>query len=129
MERFLQTHDPSCWGTVLDFLQLFQKYSSSQGVLKNLIHKYGACKRIQAKEISREERARRGEVPAPVREVIPTDPLGKCPRCNDWIAGLRLPGCEARKTGRLYYKECRKCTYYSEIFKRKGQLVEIEGGE
>ena len=43
--------------------------------------------------------------------------IGFCPSCNSQLVGTPLKGCETKKTGRYFYKECSSCSYYAEIFK------------
>jgi hypothetical protein len=54
--------------------------------------------------------------------------IGKCPKCTSDMTGFPYPGCEVKKTGRYFYKECTACTYYVEIFKRGNKFTEMEGG-
>ena len=67
--------------------------------------------------------------PPPIKDNIPQMPVGLCPRCDKVVKGYPMPGCESKKTGRIFYKECTSCSYYSEIFqKRKNRYTEVEGG-
>lgn len=53
--------------------------------------------------------------------------IGSCPKCGDELRGMSLRGCEQSKTGRHFYKECRSCGYYSEVFKKRKRFIEVEG--
>lgn len=80
--------------------------------------------RVEAKKTGTEETPE-VEVQEPPELTV----IGLCPKCGSPLGGYPLPGCESSKTGRVFYKECRGCTYYSELYKRRNNYIEIEGGE
>lgn len=78
--------------------------------------------------------------PPPQRERQELPPMttvvGFCPRCGEKVVGMPITGCSKKEArGRTFYKECAKCTYYSEIFyrappgTRRKKFMEVEGGE
>jgi hypothetical protein len=54
--------------------------------------------------------------------------IGFCPKCGGNLRGEPTPGCEQKKSGRMFYKECQTCTYYAEVWKKKNKYHETEGG-
>jgi hypothetical protein len=54
--------------------------------------------------------------------------IGFCPKCGSNLMGVPIPNCETEKSGRVFYKECSACSYYSEIFLRRNKHYEMEGG-
>jgi len=62
-----------------------------------------------------------------LRERAQGTPIGIC-SCGGLIVGAQLPGCESRDTGRIFYKECSSCSYYSELFHDGDKYREVEGG-
>lgn len=70
--------------------------------------------------------------------VIPPEPdpkvgpiIGKCPRCGSDVRGTITKSCK-KNAGTFgvstFYKECTACSYYSEIFEKRGKHTEVEGG-
>ena len=70
------------------------------------------------------------------REVVDYDALdrapvtivGICPRCDGTVRGTTIASCETKLSGRVFYKECEDCIYYSETFKIDNKYREVEGG-
>jgi hypothetical protein len=50
--------------------------------------------------------------------------VGICPLCGKAKKGRPLPGCETRKSGRVWYEECTICPYYMELIKTKSGYTE-----
>jgi hypothetical protein len=72
-----------------------------------------------------------GKPSPPKREPEPHKMLtvvGFCPQCKSVVKGEPMPGCESKSSGRVFYKECTACKYYSEIFKKRNKHYEVEGG-
>lgn len=70
------------------------------------------------------DQERRGLAPS---EPRPLTPMGIC-KCGGVLTGEPVPGCETKLNGRVFYKECDTCSYYSELFKIDNIFKEIEGG-
>lgn len=54
--------------------------------------------------------------------------VGMCPRCSNIVRGMPLPSCESKKSGRVFYKECAGCSYYSEVIMDRTMYKELEEG-
>lgn len=91
----------------------------------------GARRRSEQLAARRRKRPLESELDRMSREVPgeprPMAPVGVC-SCGGLVTGEPLPGCEVRLTGRVFYRECSSCTYYSELFKVDKEYKEIEGG-
>lgn len=57
-----------------------------------------------------------------------TTVVGICKRCGSELVGFPIPRCERKKSGRIFYKECSQCSYYSEIIRKGENFKEVEGG-
>jgi hypothetical protein len=71
------------------------------------------------------------KAPCGVTEPHPMPIVGICPLCGEAVTGEVQPSCEQSNTGRLFYKECSVCPYYSELFKkriRSKDYLREEGG-
>jgi len=93
---------------------------------KDCISVFSGFKKIIERAATRteHERAIADAEPPPPRTVI-----GVCKRCEGTLVGEPAPPCETAESKRVYYKECRRCTYYSEVFKiGKNNYKEVEGG-
>lgn len=57
---------------------------------------------------------------------------GMCKRCGGTLVGISPRGCEKAKKQSVFYKECRTCTYYAQVWKNKVRekvtYFETEGG-
>lgn len=128
LELYIESHDPKCIGTVLTFLQLFQWDRKAEKALKFLIDKHRLnpfVPAVRAKKWGKEDYHPEQEPGKRQVNYI----VGICPRCGSPVHGEGLPRCELQKSGRVFYKECLTCTYYSELFRRGNEYIEIEGGE
>jgi hypothetical protein len=123
IELYLMSHDPKCFHTVLQFLELFQWDKRAEAALRYLVDvKFKIGHTVQA----RTTQLRRKRVPIP--EIPPLGLMvGICPKCGEALMGESMPACETRESGRLFLKVCASCTYYSELFRKSGGLTEIEG--
>ncbi|MHA2376676.1 MAG: hypothetical protein ACXAB9_10955, partial [Candidatus Thorarchaeota archaeon] len=60
----------------------------------------------------------------PIYSEMPMPIVGICPLCGKAKRGRPLPGCETRKSGRVWYEECSICPYYMELMKTKSGYTE-----
>lgn len=141
--RYTRSHNRQVIDGTIQFLQAFGCCGELLEVLARLDNERLDKQRIAAEEKTLEkwDEARRLEEESGCKEKkekkvrqIPqekrslTTVVGFCPRCKSHLLGEPLPGCETTKSGRVFYKECSACTYYSEIFKKRNKYLEVEGG-
>jgi transcription elongation factor Elf1 len=74
--------------------------------------------------------------PKPQKKIVeppaPTEMVGICPKCSGTLVGASTPSCSKTKKNAIYYKECKTCTFYMQMWSRKVRekttYFETEGG-
>jgi hypothetical protein len=129
IELYVQSMDGRCLGTVVNFLDWFKWDDRVKKALQFLIQKHSYHEHTVVSKERLVDPAPDMK-PEPIEE--PCEPnviVGVCPKCGDRLRGAPLRSCETAATGRVFYKVCSGCTYYSELFKnlKTNELREIEG--
>jgi len=120
LQLYIRGQNTICLPTVLDFLDALNLADNVQRVLyyEIITNKIGQKARPVVTPKWKSKKLKQGPPPQLV---------GICPRCGGYLLGGATPNCESAKTGRLYYKICADCPYYSELFMKNDKLEEIEG--
>jgi len=118
---------------IQQFLEWFEVDRKLERIVWASLKKKELQRKKQAEKLTRRRRTGEfGYYVLPKDKGVPTEPspltvIGSC-KCGGLMTGEPLPGCETKLTGRVFYKECDSCSYYSELFKKGNIYEEIEGG-
>ncbi len=108
LERFAASHHATCLHSVIQFLEIFEWDSKIEAELREIVNKMGIP--IDVPGGGRAEPHQRELLMITLKDRT-------CPECDHEIKAARIPSCEKARTGRVWYEECTKCTYYKEEFK------------
>ena len=134
VQLFIGAFHPQCTYAIQQFLEWFSIDRKLERIVWSTIKRREVVTRRHSEQgvARRRKGPLESELDRQAREVSreprPMAPIGIC-NCGGLITGEPLPGCEARLSGRVFYRECNSCTYYSELFKIDKKYKEIEGGE
>lgn len=137
--KYARAHTWSCLHVVHQFLRMFDWNKEAEDTFQKLLY----CKEQRAfldaerkggdAAEAHRRRVKNIDMEAYKRTHRSQDEriaiVGPCPRCDGWLRGMLMPRCDSKLSNRHFYKECLKCTYYSEIFLKKNIYTEIEGGD
>lgn len=51
-----------------------------------------------------------------------------CPKCGDPVYGVPQRSCKKRKHEPVFYKECKTCSWWAEVWRHGNKFEEVEGG-
>lgn len=144
VSTYAESFSDEAVSSVMQFLEVFSEDRSEElfNKIRDVVHERRERLRITAeannkrrkelleKQIGEYEMKERmakedGKFPG---EPSPMPVIGFCPKCGRKLLGMFISDCETRKSGRVFYKQCSSCSYYSELFKRRNKHVEVEGG-
>lgn len=57
-----------------------------------------------------------------------TQVIGFCPKCGDPTYGEPQRQCKKRKHEPVFYKECKTCSWWAEVWRHGNKFEEVEGG-
>jgi hypothetical protein len=137
--RYLKSFDLGSLHSVLQWLEVFKWDSDAEEIIREFLSDKvmpvgigekardfkpgGKCNKGKGTKGKGTKDDSRENDPHPLRTVI-----GLCPKCGAVMRGEPLLPCSKEKKKRVFYRECSSCTYYAEIFERRGKHYEIEGG-
>lgn len=72
------------------------------------------------------KRVVRKRVPAELPDMRTV--VGFCPKCGSHIYGEPQQSCKKRVSEPVFYKECKACPWWAEVWRKRNKYIEIEGG-
>lgn len=126
VENYMKTH-MNCLHSVRQVINMFDKNSELLPIINGMVEERDKQLRCKAEKRGLTSKQRRRLAGKKNKTVIPTPReltvIGLC-KCGGVLEGEPMPGCETKKTGRIFYAQCQECDYYREVIREGDRVFE-----